>query len=232
MNQTPPHWDFKQGEVLLVDKPQGWSSFDVIRKLKKPLGAKVGHAGTLDPMATGLLILCTGHKTKAIETYQAQEKEYTGTVCLGRTTPSYDAETEADAHFPVDHIDEALVHETARRFLGEQQQTPPAYSAIKVQGKRAYQMARKGEAVQIKSRTVAIHELEVLRVEASRVDFQVRCSKGTYIRTLAHDWAREMDSGGHLCALRRTAIGPHRIEDAWTVEALLEALRAAQNPLE
>lgn len=232
MNQTPPHWDFKKGEVLLVDKPYGWSSFDVIRKLKKPIGAKVGHAGTLDPMATGLLILCTGRKTKSIESYQAQEKEYTGTLCLGHTTPSYDAETEADAHFPTGHIDEALVRKTSLHFLGEQQQRPPVYSAVKVQGKRAYKMARKGEDILLKTRNVTIYELEVLRLKAGRADFRVRCSKGTYIRTLAHDWARKMGSGGHLCALRRTATGPHRIEDAWSVEALLQALRAAQNPPE
>lgn len=227
---TQQRFDFQRGEVLLVDKPAGWSSFDVIRKLKDAVGAKIGHAGTLDPMATGLLILCTGKMTRQIERYQAAEKQYRATMILGATTPSYDAETTPQESGSLEGLSREDVLQTAMQFEGEIDQTPPPYSAVKVQGKRAYQRVRAGEDVALKSRRVRIYALEVLRIAWPEVTFFVRCGKGTYIRSLAHDWGQALGCGGYLSALRRTAIGTHSVDKAWRVEDLRAAIAPDQSP--
>jgi tRNA pseudouridine55 synthase len=217
------------GQVLLIDKPLEWSSFQVVNKLRwlirkeyKIKKIKVGHAGTLDPLASGLLIICTGKETKNINTYQAQEKEYTGTITLGATTPSYDLETEVDQTFPLDQLTEELIKETTAQFTGEIQQKPPIFSAIKKDGKRLYELARAGETTEIAARTVTIHEFEITRIELPEVDFRISCSKGTYIRSIAHDFGAAMNNGGHLTALRRTAIGNYRVENAMSIESFEE----------
>ncbi|QYJ69291.1 tRNA pseudouridine(55) synthase TruB [Flavobacterium litorale] len=213
--------DFTNGKILLIDKPLTWSSFQAVNKikwsLKKHLGLKkikVGHAGTLDPLATGLLIICTGKFTKQITELQGMEKEYTGTFYIGATTPSYDLETEIDATFATDHIDENLIQNTIPQFLGEIDQKPPIFSAIKKDGKRLYEHARKGEEVEIASRKTTIHEFEITRIALPEVDFRVVCSKGTYIRSLAYDYGKALQSGAHLTALRRTKIGNFSVTDA------------------
>ena len=210
------------GKVLLIDKPLTWSSFQAVNKLKYilkrkydlPKKFKIGHAGTLDPLATGLLIICTGKFTKKITEIQAQIKEYTGTIVLGATTPSYDLETEVDATFPTAHITEALILETINKFLGEIDQKPPVFSAIKKDGKRLYEHARAGEEVEIQSRKTTIYEFEITRIQLPEVDFRVQCSKGTYIRSLAYDFGLALQSGGHLSVLRRTKIGDYSVENA------------------
>jgi tRNA pseudouridine55 synthase len=210
-----------EGKVLLIDKPLKWSSFQAVNKLKYvlknqlnlPKKFKIGHAGTLDPLATGLLIICTGKFTKRITEIQAQAKEYTGTIVLGATTPSYDLETEVDATFPTEHISEALILETTKQFIGEIDQKPPVFSAIKKDGKRLYEHARAGEEVEIQSRKTTIHEFEITRIQLPEVDFRVTCSKGTYIRSLAFDYGLALQSGGHLSALRRTKIGDYSVEN-------------------
>ena len=210
------------GKVLLIDKPLTWSSFQAVNKLKYilkrkydlPKKFKIGHAGTLDPLATGLLIICTGKFTKKITEIQAQIKEYTGTIVLGATTPSYDLETEVDATFPTAHITEALILETTHKFLGEIDQKPPVFSAIKKDGKRLYEHARAGEEVEIQSRKTTIYKFEITRIQLPEVDFRVQCSKGTYIRSLAYDFGLALQSGGHLSALRRTKIGDYSVENA------------------
>lgn len=210
------------GKVLLIDKPLTWSSFQAVNKLKYilkrkydlPKKFKIGHAGTLDPLATGLLIICTGKFTKKITEIQAQIKEYTGTIVLGATTPSYDLETEVDATFPTAHITEALILETINKFLGEIDQKPPVFSAIKKDGKRLYEHARAGEEVEIQSRKTTIYEFDITRIQLPEVDFRVQCSKGTYIRSLAYDFGLELQSGGHLSVLRRTKIGDYSVENA------------------
>ncbi len=202
-------------EVLLIDKPFGWTSFQAVKKAKYILKAKkIGHAGTLDPLATGLLIVCTGKKTKTIENIQAQEKEYTGTFFIGETTPSFDLETETDQTYPTEHINEDLIRKTAEGFIGEQDQTPPLFSAVKIDGKRAYAIARKGGTAEIKSKRITIYEFEITRIELPEVDFRIVCSKGTYIRSIARDFGLKMESGSYLKALRRTRIGDYRIQDA------------------
>jgi tRNA pseudouridine55 synthase len=217
-------FDFEAGEILLFDKPFDWSSFDVVKKirylLKKKAGKeiKVGHAGTLDPYATGLLILCTGKATKKIESIQAAEKEYTGIIQLGAITPSYDLETEPDTVFPTAHITPKEVQNVLKKFIGPQMQLAPAFSAKMINGKRAYELARKGQEVDLKPHAVVIYELEALLKEDFSLHFRVRCSKGTYIRTLAHDIGIALQSGGYLSKLTRTAIGPYRLEDAWSIE--------------
>ena len=210
------------GKVLLIDKPLKWSSFQAVNKLKYilkrkydlPKKFKIGHAGTLDPLATGLLIICTGKFTKSINEIQAQAKEYTGTIVLGATTPSYDLETEIDATFPTAHITEALILETTKQFIGEIDQKPPVFSAIKKDGKRLYEHARAGEEVEIQSRKTTIHEFEITRIQLPEINFRVKCSKGTYIRSLAYDFGLALQSGGHLTALRRTKIGDYDVKDA------------------
>lgn len=214
--------DFTNGKVLLIDKPLTWSSFQAVNKLKYVLKRKfnlskkfkIGHAGTLDPLATGLLIVCTGKFTKKINEIQAQEKEYTGTIKLGETTPSYDLETEIDATFPTEHITEELLHEKLKEFTGEIMQKPPIFSAIKKDGKRLYEHARAGEKVEIEARKTTIYKFELTRIALPEVDFCVKCSKGTYIRSLAHDFGKALNSGGHLTTLRRTKIGNYSVKNA------------------
>lgn len=204
-----------KGEILLIDKPYGWSSFQAVKKVKWLLKAKkVGHAGTLDPLATGLLILCTEKKTKEIESIQGQEKEYTGTITVGATTPSYDMETEPNQIFPFEHITPELIQESLPKFIGDISQIPPLFSAIKVDGKRAYTMARQGSDHELKSRIINIREFEITRIDLPEIDFRVSCSKGTYIRTLAFDFGKALGSGAYLSALRRTKIGNYSVEDA------------------
>ena len=219
--------DFLEGQILLIDKPLTWSSFQAVNKLKYvlkrkydlPKKFKIGHAGTLDPLATGLLIICTGKFTKKITEIQAQAKEYTGTIVLGATTPSYDLETEVDATFPTEHITESLILETTKQFLGEIDQKPPVFSAIKKDGKRLYEHARAGEEVEITSRKTTIYEFEITRIALPEVDFRVQCSKGTYIRSLAFDFGKALQSGGYLSVLRRTKIGDYSVENGITPEA-------------
>lgn len=214
--------DFLAGQVLLIDKPLTWSSFQAVKKLKyvliKNLGLpkkfKIGHAGTLDPLATGLLLICTGKATKTIADLQGQLKEYTGTMVLGASTPSYDMETEVDEHFPTEHITEELLNETTKQFIGEIEQFPPVFSAIKQDGKRLYEHARAGNEVELKSRKLHIYEFELTRVALPEVDFRVVCSKGTYIRSLAHDFGKALNSGAYLSVLRRTKIGAYHVNDA------------------
>ena len=211
--------DFLEGQVLLIDKPLRWSSFQAVNKLKYilkrkydlPKKFKIGHAGTLDPLATGLLIICTGKFTKKITEIQAQTKEYTGTITVGATTPSYDLETEVDAIFPTEHITEALILETTQQFLGEIDQKPPIFSAIKKEGKRLYEHARAGEEVEIAHRKTTLYEFEITRIALPEIDFRVSCSKGTYIRSLAYDFGKALHSGGHLTKLRRTKIGDYNV---------------------
>lgn len=217
--------NFLEGQVLLIDKPLHWSSFQAVNKvkwsLKKHLGLKkikVGHAGTLDPLASGLLIICTGKFTKRIPELQGMEKEYTGTITIGATTPSFDLETEINATYPTEHIDEALIHKTVEQFLGEIYQQPPVFSAIKKDGKRLYEHARKGEEVEIAFRKTIIHEFEITRIALPEIDFRVVCSKGTYIRSLANDFGKALGSGGHLTVLRRTKIGAYSVEGAISPE--------------
>ena len=223
--------DFKSGQVLLIDKPLNWTSFQVVNKLrwhiKKRFNIKkikVGHAGTLDPLATGLLVICTGKQTKQINTYQGQIKEYTGTFTLGATTPSYDLETQINATFATDHISEDILNKTTKEFLGDIQQKPPIFSAIKKDGKRLYELARKGETTEIQSRTVSILEFEITRVNLPNVEFRVVCSKGTYIRSLANDFGAAINSGAHLSALRRTKIGDFSVNNAQTIEDFITEL--------
>jgi tRNA pseudouridine55 synthase len=212
------------GSVILIDKPLTWSSFQAVNKLKYllkrkfdlPKKFKIGHAGTLDPLATGLLIICTGKFTKKITEIQAQTKEYTGTIVLGATTPSYDLETEIDAHFPTDHLTEALISESTQQFIGEIDQKPPVFSAIKKDGKRLYEHARAGETVEIQARKTTIYEFQITRIQLPEVDFRITCSKGTYIRSIAYDFGLALQSGGHLSALRRTKIGNYNVLNAVT----------------
>ena len=219
--------DFLEGQILLIDKPLTWSSFQAVNKLKYilkrkydlPKKFKIGHAGTLDPLATGLLIICTGKFTKKITEIQAQAKEYTGTITVGATTPSYDLETEVDATFPTEHISEALILETIKQFLGEIDQKPPVFSAIKKDGKRLYEHARAGEEVEIASRKTTIHEFEITRIALPEIDFRVKCTKGTYIRSLAFDFGIALNSGAHLTALRRTKIGDYDVINGVSPEA-------------
>ncbi len=213
--------DFLNGQVLLVDKPMGWSSFQAVNSIKWTLRRKfdlkkikVGHAGTLDPLATGLLLICTGKFTKKIQELQGQLKEYTGTITLGATTPSFDLETEIDQSYPTDHLTEEQISNTTSKFLGKIEQQPPVFSAIKKDGKRLYEYAREGVNVEIKSRTIEILEFEILSISLPKVNFRVVCSKGTYIRSLAHDFGKALSSGGYLSALRRTKIGDYNVNNA------------------
>jgi tRNA pseudouridine55 synthase len=213
--------DFLDGQVLLIDKPSGWSSFQAVNSIKWAIRKKfnlkkikVGHAGTLDPLATGLLLICTGKYTKKIQELQGQLKEYTGTITLGATRPSYDLETEIDATFPTDQITADHIKEAAKRFLGEIEQQPPIFSALKKDGKRLYEYAREGTHVELPSRTVEIFSFAIISIEMPVIQFRVVCSKGTYIRSLAHDFGKALSSGGYLSALRRTKIGDYNVDNA------------------
>lgn len=218
--------DFLEGQILLIDKPLTWSSFQAVNKLKYilkrkynlPKKFKIGHAGTLDPLATGLLIVCTGKFTKRITEIQAQAKEYTGTITVGATTPSYDLETEVDATFPSEHITSELIQETVKQFVGEIDQKPPVFSAIKKDGKRLYEHARAGEEVEIAARKTTIYEFEITKFDMPKIEFRVVCSKGTYIRSLAFDFGKALNSGAHLSALRRTKIGDFSVENGISPE--------------
>jgi tRNA pseudouridine55 synthase len=223
---------FLNGEIILIDKPLGWTSFQVVNKIRWLIRStfgikkiKVGHAGTLDPLASGLLILCTGKMTKSIEQFMGQEKEYTGTFTLGATTPSYDLETEIDHTFPTDHITEELLQTTLDQFVGTIDQYPPVFSALKKDGKRLYEFAREGVEVEIPTRKVTIHSFELTQKAISKVDFKVICSKGTYIRSLANDYGKALNSGAHLSALRRTRIGKFNIEQAVSIEDFEKQLK-------
>lgn len=224
--------DYLNGQILLIDKPLKWSSFQAVNKLKYllinkvglPKKFKIGHAGTLDPLATGLLLICTGKFTKRITELQGQAKEYTGTFYIGATTPSYDLETEVDETFSTSHIDEALIHETVKQFLGEIDQKPPIFSAIKKDGVRLYEHARAGETIEIESRKTTIHEFEITRIALPEVDFRIVCSKGTYIRSIAYDFGKAMNSGSHLTVLRRTKIGDYDVKNAIDVTLFEESL--------
>lgn len=224
--------DFLNGQILLIDKPLHWTSFQAVNKLKYllinkvglPKKFKIGHAGTLDPLASGLLLVCTGKFTKRISELQGQVKEYTGTFYIGATTPSYDLETEINETFETSHIDENLIHETVKQFLGEINQKPPIFSAIKKDGIRLYEHARAGEEVEISSRKITIHEFEITRIALPEVDFRVVCSKGTYIRSLAYDFGKSMNSGSHLTALRRTKIGNYKVANAIEITLFEQSL--------
>ncbi|TPN87549.1 tRNA pseudouridine(55) synthase TruB [Aquimarina algicola] len=223
--------DYKNGQVILIDKPLQWTSFQVVNKvrwlIKKHFGIKkikVGHAGTLDPLASGLLIICTGKFTKKIQEFQGQKKEYTGTIMLGATTPSYDLETEIDETYPIDHITENLIKDTIPNFIGEIEQYPPVFSALKKDGKRLYEYAREGESVTVNPRKINILDFEITRAHLPKIDFRVVCSKGTYIRSLAHDFGKALNSGAHLTELRRTKIGDFSVEKASTIASFEDQL--------
>jgi tRNA pseudouridine55 synthase len=223
---------FLDGQILLIDKPYEWSSFQALNSVKWTLKKafsikkiKVGHAGTLDPLATGLLLICTGKSTKKIPQLQGMEKEYTGTFRLGATTPSYDLETPVNETHPIDYLTEARLREAAGKFFGEILQKPPVFSAIKKDGKRLYEYAREGEVVEVPTRKVLISEFELTRIALPEVDFRVRCSKGTYIRSLAHDFGRELGCGAHLSALKRTKTGPYNVNNAMSPNEFRELFR-------
>jgi tRNA pseudouridine55 synthase len=233
-------FDFFSGEIIPVNKPLGRTSFQVVSKVKwaanryisnnavaKPdakAKLKVGHAGTLDPLATGLLLICTGKRTKEISLLQDMEKEYTGTFFLGATTPCFDLEKEVDCTYPVEHITEEKIYEAAKHFTGEQMQEPPAFSAVKVEGQRAYDLARKGEVFEIKPKKITIKEFAITKIEMPVVHFRVVCTKGTYIRSLARDFGKHLQSGAHLTSLCRTRIGEYTLEKAWDLEELVNQL--------
>lgn len=213
--------DFLNGQLLLIDKPLGWSSFQAVNKLKWAIRkkfqlkkVKIGHAGTLDPLATGLLLICTGKFTKTINDLQGQIKEYTGTITLGATTPSYDLETEINQNYPTQHISKEKINKVTSKFIGDIEQIPPIFSALKKDGKRLYEYAREGKEVEIKKRNITISEFEITAINMPKVEFRVVCSKGTYIRSLAHDFGKMLDSGAHLSELRRTKIGTYNVNKA------------------
>jgi tRNA pseudouridine55 synthase len=225
--------NYRTGEVLFIAKPLKWTSFQVVNKIKhlikphasfieegvpKRIKPKVGHAGTLDPLATGLLIICTGKETKNIVNYQAQEKEYTGTFLIGSTTPCFDLEQEVDHTFPTDHITEELLHETTKQFTGSIQQAPPIYSAIKINGRRAYDIAREGGTAEIRTKEVTISIFEITNIDFPTISFRVVCTKGTYIRSLARDFGLALKSGAHLTSLCRTRIGEYKLADAISLQ--------------
>lgn len=223
---------FQDGYIQLVDKPYTWTSFQLVNKLKYVLKndyglkkVKIGHAGTLDPLATGLLIICIGKATKQIETLQAGEKEYTGTFVLGATTPCFDKEKPVDATYPTDHISEKMLLETAMKFTGEIEQIPPVFSAVKVNGRRAYDFARNAEEVEMKAKKIHISNFELTRIELPEVDFRIVCSKGTYIRAIARDFGFALGSGAHLSALRRERIGSFSVSDALQIDEVRDFWR-------
>lgn len=235
-NITDDSFDFIEGVTLLVDKPYTYTSFDVVNKiryrLKKITGKKkikVGHAGTLDPLATGLLIICTGKKTKTIDLIQAQTKEYTGEIELGKSTPSFDLESEFDKEFDTTHITEEILKDVTLSFIGDIEQIPPAFSAIKVNGKRAYELARKGKEVEIKSRNVNISEFEIDTANFPIISFRIVCSKGTYIRSIARDFGVKCQSGAYLKSLRRTKIGNYDVQNAYELDSFVQQLETLKH---
>lgn len=213
--------NFKEGKLILIDKEPNWTSFDVVNKIrssiKKKLNIKkikVGHAGTLDPLATGLLIICCGKMTKSIDEFSLMNKTYTGKFIIGSTTPSYDLETKPNVHYPVDHIDEKLIFKTTKKFIGKISQKPPMFSAVKKDGVRLYKLARKGQKIKRDKRDIVIDEFKITSVELPEISFSITCSKGTYIRSIAHDFGKELNSGAHLTELRRTKIGHYSVDDS------------------
>ncbi len=227
--------NFLDGEILYIDKPLGWTSFDAVKRLRGALTRrlqlkklKVGHAGTLDPLATGVMIICTGRATKRIDELQAGVKEYIATIALGATTPSYDLETEIDATYPTEHITRELVEETLKKFMGRIEQIPPEFSACKVDGVRAYKLARKGRDVELKAKVLVIDEIELLDFAPAEIRVRVVCSKGTYIRALARDIGQALNSGGHLTALRRTRVGDVTVDKCLQVDQAIELIRTVE----
>jgi len=227
--------NFIKGEILYIDKPLGWTSFDAVKRVRGALSRrlkvkklKVGHAGTLDPLATGVMIICTGRATKQIDTLQAGIKEYIATIALGATTPSFDLETEIDATFPTDHITRELVEQTLTSFIGRIEQVPPKFSACKIDGKRAYNMARKGQEVDLKPKTLIIDSIELLDFKPESITIRVVCSKGTYIRALARDIGIALDSGAHLTSLKRTRVGDISIDDCLNIDQAAELIRTVE----
>jgi tRNA pseudouridine55 synthase len=241
-------YNFYTGEIILIDKPLGWTSFQAVNKLKhgiknhssfhhesafakasadngKKVKPKIGHAGTLDPLATGLLIICTGKKTKEIEQFMGLTKEYTGTFFIGATTPCYDLEKPIDHTFPTDHITEEKILAVAKNFIGKQEQVPPLFSAIQINGKRAYTHARVGDAIELKPRQIEIFEFEITKIEMPLVSFRIVCGKGTYIRSIARDFGLALNSGAHVTELRRTKIGPYDVKDAVSPEEFVDQLK-------
>lgn len=231
--------NFYTGEIILINKPLTWTSFQAVNKLKhglkkhpslfidnKFVHLKIGHAGTLDPLATGLLILCTGKRTKDIQTFQDQKKEYTGTFFIGATTPCFDLEKPIDATYPTEHITKEMIYEAVKKLSGPQMQTPPLFSAIRVEGERAYDIARSGGTVELKARPIEIYEFEITEISLPNVHFRIVCSKGTYIRSIARDLGLELKSGAHLTSLCRTRIGEFSIENALSPEEFLKNLTA------
>ena len=224
-------FDFKTGEVLLVDKPLHWTSFQVVNKLRWKIRnrihvkkIKVGHAGTLDPLASGLLILCTGKQTKSIESYMGLEKVYSGSITLGATRPSYDMETEIDTTFPTEHITEEMIRETAKNMVGEYDQMPPIFSAKKIGGRTAYKLARQGEEVKLSPKRIEIQQFDITAINNNVVEFIITCSKGTYIRSIAHDFGKALNSGGYLSSLRREAIGDFTVKDSLSIDEWLKKI--------
>ncbi|WP_432709415.1 tRNA pseudouridine(55) synthase TruB [Pedobacter sp.] len=221
-------FNFTEGELLLINKPYRWTSFDVVGKIRnslKPLKLKVGHAGTLDPLATGLLIICTGKLTKQIDTFQAQEKEYTGTMVLGATTPSYDMETVVDQEFAIDNLTKEAIYAATAPFTGDIEQYPPAHSAVKVNGERLYVKARRGEETEARLRFVSVPEFEITRIDLPEVDFRIVCSKGTYIRSLVSDFGKHLNNGAYLSKLTRTRSGEFSLTNALEVADLVAFLK-------
>lgn len=221
--------NFLEGKVLLFNKPLTWSSFDLVKKVRNTIKSnlnikkiKVGHAGTLDPLADGLLIICTGKFTKKIDKIQGQKKVYTGEITLGGTTPSYDLETEIEGTFDTSHITEELIHNSCKKFEGKIMQKPPIYSALKREGKRLYQHAREGSKIEIKEREIEIESFKITSIEMPKLKFEVVCSKGTYIRSLAYDFGKELNSGAHLSALRREKIGDYYLSRAFSLNSFME----------
>jgi len=232
MGRSIEEFDFQKGEVLLFNKELDWTSFDLVRKLRNFLSRetgikklKVGHAGTLDPKATGLMIVCTGKETKKIDQIQAKEKEYIATLKLGATTPSFDLETTENEFFSTDHLTLDLVNETLKNFIGETDQVPPLFSAVKIDGKRAYEHARKGNDIVLQSKKITFYELEILNFSKDRIVLRIVCSKGTYIRALARDLGVELNCGAYLVGLKRTRIGETKLEDAWDLNDFLEKMK-------
>ena len=223
--------DYLAGQMVLIDKPLGWSSFDVVKKIKHLIRKKynlkklrVGHAGTLDPLATGLLIVCTGKFTKRISEIQGQEKTYTGTITLGGTTPSYDLETEVDNDYKTSHITKELIHQTTKQFIGEIDQKPPIFSALKRGGERLYEKARRGEEIMIESRKIFVREFNIISIENLTIAFEIKCSKGTYVRSIANDFGTALNSGGYLSSLCRTAIGDYELSKGIDIESFEKLL--------
>ena len=232
MQEFTQQTNFQEGVKVYIDKPLQWSSFDVVHKMRNLIRnhfslkwIKVGHTGTLDPLASGLMIVCTGRETKNIQHYLEHDKEYLATICLGKTTPSFDRETEVDNTYPVDHITEDLINSTLLQFIGTQDQVPPIFSAKWVDGKRAYDLARQGKKVELKPKEIRMYSIDMIGYKPPDLTLKIKCSKGTYIRALARDIGKSLDSGGHLVELRRTAIGDISIDQAWTLTKFEENLR-------